>query len=745
MHKSRYRKRNFKCPIFGIPKDLSELVLPTYGDVLKCLLFESNQLREKNNGKNPSSNEAAELVSCKIEQIFDKILIPRYGHNKVKQKIIKYYGDYLKIKKVCNRIIKSEHVKNRLNKFKKDALKLFDISACKCKFFDKCKCPKEKKVPESERDFLLDQRNKRRRAIGSVDRVRTKKLKRKLERQAKDSSRSKKLRTESSYTHENSTVSSDSSSDDQPNSEETCKQDSSAKPSSSNQMRLQLSNTAAACVRFGISHAAGAAVATSVLQDLGIISDQVKSLVIDPSKIKREKEKIAKKIKSSERTDTFLRGLYFDGRHDNTKTLIKIGSTTHQKLIKEDHYSLVQEPGSEYIGHVTPKSGSAKDISTCIISYIQEEIPETMNSIEAVGCDGTVVNTGNKGGVIRHLEVKVGRSLQWFICLLHFNELPLRHLFQKLDGVSSGPNTYCGPIGKELKDCLKKIIVTFEAIECNLPEIDPKILSADQKYLYKICKAINSGFCPQDLANLEPGNLCHSRWLTAANRTLRVYVSTEIPSENLKVIVKFILKVYAPSWFRIKMNGSVKDGSKHLFQFIKSSRYLEKKYLDIIDPVIQRNAFFAHPENILLAMLTDKDADIRQLALKKIHEAKIKSLSSENEIRQFEVPTLNFEAVTYTEIIDWSGCEVFVPPALKNLKIDEIEKFLEDNEVPSTWDFVEYPCHTQAVERTVKLVTEASSKVYGQENRDNHIKTILKSRSSMPSFKTKKDFQALKL
>ena len=37
--------------------------------------------------------------------------------------------------------------------------------------------------------------------------------------------------------------------------------------------------------------------------------------------------------------------------------------------------------------------------------------------------------TGNKAGFIRCLEEKLGRPLQWVVCLLHCNELPLRQWF----------------------------------------------------------------------------------------------------------------------------------------------------------------------------------------------------------------------------------------------------------------------------------------------------------------------------
>lgn len=61
--------------------------------------------------------------------------------------------------------------------------------------------------------------------------------------------------------------------------------------------------------------------------------------------------------------------------------------------------------------------------------------------------------------------------------------------------------------------------------------------------------------------------------------------------------------------------------------------------------MIQRNDFFAHSENILIAMLTDKDSTINELALKKfLKQAKKKP----NNIRTFTVPTLNSKLLNTT-------------------------------------------------------------------------------------------------
>ena len=50
------------------------------------------------------------------------------------------------------------------------------------------------------------------------------------------------------------------------------------------------------------------------------------------------------------------------------------------------------------------------------------------DKLRAIGADSTAVNTGNKNGAIRLLECHLKRALHWFICGLHVNKLPLRHV-----------------------------------------------------------------------------------------------------------------------------------------------------------------------------------------------------------------------------------------------------------------------------------------------------------------------------
>lgn len=74
-------------------------------------------------------------------------------------------------------------------------------------------------------------------------------------------------------------------------------------------------------------------------------------------------------------------------------------------------------------------------------------------------------------------------------------------------------------------------------------------------------------------------------------------------------------------WFKIKIQPLCVYGTKHLHETIKLTRYLPENLKKVVDPVIQRNGYFGHCENILIAMLCDEQKHIRELALRRILKA----------------------------------------------------------------------------------------------------------------------------
>ncbi|CAG5000463.1 unnamed protein product [Parnassius apollo] len=551
--------------------------------------------------------------------------------------------------------------------------------------------------------------------IGGVDLVTTVKNKRKLERQEKSLLRNKEI-----FDPNKPCCSRSLPDDDDLTIEST---------SSSNSVASTL-----ACDRTGVSDRAAAIIASSVLKDVGIISTKDPSGVIDRSKLRRERTKVRSSLQDADR-NKIIRGIYFDGRKDKSLVSIKKEGKFYRKRVTEDHYVILSEPGSDYFGHVTCELGTAKGIQSTIIRHLKMKSVD-LNKIAVVGCDGTVVNTGSKGGVVRLMEEELKKPLQWFICQLHSNELPLRHLLLHLDGKTTGPKCFSGPIGSELQKCETMPIVEFTVIPSTLPEIPRNDLSTDQKYLYDVMNAISTGVFTSDLANIEPGPLSHSRWLTTANRILRLYATKTDPLENLMILATYVMKVYGPMWFTIKCNPSCINGAKHLWQTISLTRYLSADLKIVIDKVLIRNGYFGHPENILIAMLGDDREIIRELACQQILKARAEN---DQGLRTFKVPPLNFDAEDYTDLIKWQDCKITEPPLTYNLS-DEFLKEIVKCGLRTCQSIKDFPCHTQAVERCIKLVTEASSAVCGENKRDGFIRARLLSRQQMPNFDTKKQF-----
>src|SRR6218665_617194 len=116
-------------------------------------------------------------------------------------------------------------------------------------------------------------------------------------------------------------------------------------------------------------------------------------------------------------------------------------------------YSVCSEPGGRYLYCFTPEKcpksvKPAEVIANNLVSFMKNKgIDKTL---QAIGDDSTNVNTGWEGGTMHLVEVKLKRKLNWLVCALHTNELPLHHLIVTLDGRTLSNNKWVGEIGKML-------------------------------------------------------------------------------------------------------------------------------------------------------------------------------------------------------------------------------------------------------------------------------------------------------
>ena len=326
-----------------------------------------------------------------------------------------------------------------------------------------------------------------------------------------------------------------------------------------------------------------------------------------------------------------------------------------------------------------------------------------------------------------------------------------RHLYPKrLDGSTTGPRTFQGEIGRRIEEDLKTLpIVEFRRVRGRVERPNSSVISSlsqCQKYLLEMslaCQSGHSAFLSKEglaLARRSPKCLNHSRWLTRANRVLRLYVSSQNPPPSLSRMVFIILNGYAFNWFLIKKNDGFLNGSKSFFEMVRGyQEILTLDEQDIIEPVLSRNNFFGNPENVLISMLYDNSKSIRKKAVAAILEAWERANESNNDLRKFVTHPINMKASSYVELVDWKNKnQIFEPPL--TMKCSNEDLFAQIDNPGRGLQVPDVPYHTQSVERHVKLVSEVSSRVYGFRNRHHEILNTLQSQKEMPKFDNKRMF-----
>lgn len=159
---------------------------------------------------------------------------------------------------------------------------------------------------------------------------------------------------------------------------------------------VELTETSKVADRFKLSNMAVAAVATAVLVDLDVVNSENTQLVIDKNKVDRARRITHKTaIENQEKNRTPLIALYFDGRGDLTKVRQGKKIVTKREEVEQPG-SLVEQPGSLYLGHVTNVKKSAIPICADIWNFIVKHLIPTEDLVIA-GADGAPTNTGWKG------------------------------------------------------------------------------------------------------------------------------------------------------------------------------------------------------------------------------------------------------------------------------------------------------------------------------------------------------------
>ena len=789
--------------VVGAPADLPPGDLPLLSDVLAKAKLIKTSLTAEGSGKDVPNKFVIDQLYIDITAMYRRAnsnLVLRI-ERKVKEDLEKFYGEYRQLVRsgASSSSPKMIAFQNKCEKLfdmiwcKCKILPCAEVACEGCipAAHITCNCSKEKKIPKMELAYVMDQRDRQggkgAMQMAGFDKKGTTKMQETLDRKEKDKQSNtpklgpKKVKDSENNRKENDLQdlstehleaesdqfvfdqAGDDTEDEFAEDSEDCDPDDSefvpdfvnvegiANKSSKTRNKMTLTNIVRECMRWGVSPKAGASIANAAFIDAGVVNKENQNNIIDKNKLKRQMEKYQNDIREKEMKELQLdppEGIYLDGKKDDTLTLEQDERGVWKVVqYNEEHYTLGIEPGGQYLGHVAPEGGKAVKIVDSIMKFVRENAID--GGWKVVGSDSTSCITGNIGGVICLLEKALGRKLFWSICLLHTNELPLRNIFTTLDGPTSGSNSFKGVIGKLLPEVADmEWNSKFKPISAGpgLEELSEEVfreLSTDQKYLRLAILAVMSGEIPDKLKSLKNGPISHSRWLTLASALLVMYMKKNTlkgkEKKNLETLVHFIVTNYGPMWFSIKSKPSIIYGPRHYFKQIQLIRALPKKVQEVVKENISRSAYHAHPENILLSMLGDESQEVRAKAvdlITKLREGSNDPDKGDTSVRKFIVPELNYNCKRYYEMIDFEEETVYEPNLTADLTLGDLDKIKVEKLVVK-----KFSNNNQSVEKLVKETSRACGKVVGWARRDGYMRSSAKSRSLMPKFESKQDYQ----
>ena len=344
--------------------------------------------------------------------------------------------------------------------------------------------------------------------------------------------------------------------------------------------------------------------------------------------------------------------------------------------------------------------------------------------------------------MIRRIEVQLNRPLQWKICLLHFAELPARHLFIYLDGCTTSPIGPNGPIGTSIRNINENLLPTvqFQRIPSKVPDVDKKLLNGreDVCVLHDLIKAVETGVFDPKYETKKMANMSNVRWFTAFSRVLRVFMQTINPSLELLILVHFILEAYGAMVFGVLLNSDAENGSYLYWQYLLNAQESASKYSfwhaspsikpTFISKVFVDNSYWAHPECLLYCTMASNfssQEDRQQAHDLTLEFRRVQARSRAQTVRKFTPPTrdeMNFGATSPMKMLNWDVLKKkkkTPSPKLKHLSVNDLGHLVSKNVVlrKIAKDKISYEkVHSQDCERNIQFVTKIVAKSAGHEN-----------------------------
>lgn len=635
--------------------------LPTLKDVCRGFQWRQNELKT---GKRPHYRPPIKHVARLVEEDIKKTWrFANFGENmlssrRIIEMITTSHIRIYKLKIQSKQRLMSPAFRRKLMLLQVDSSKLFDIAVCKCKFdFNEtvlehnipcinrwrtkvvCSCPIGKRLDPRELKFLLDQRGCRQLRIGGVDRAATAENQRRYaNRRASNALTDKEMANTGLRIAEEFLVS--ESENDVVGDEDN---DTSFKGEAYDQGESLVSpNVCKLTDRKNVSIRSTADILNDAAESLHSPASKRSHMAVYRKKCKLRQESL--QLGEEKIRDKKLQ-CAIDGK----------------KLFNRERFAglLVCRSGTYFSTFRTFRVKESCNAPACC-EIIIGSLPQIHNLLSVIA-DTTSLNTGQKGGIFRRLEIYFKRTLGQDIlvleCLFHINELLLGKVIGHYDGDTTSPNSLDeNAVFNSIRNIDKSDLTPQKLIlhaNCDIkpkekarqflsdlldwlveqPVHDEQHIRDDQaSMLVLACSTFRSIPKPHSKGPHKSCNfnkylyykqetISHARWLTTANGYLRLKLFKPVVFEkqqqvSLNNIVQFILDVYAPSFCNIFLHPSAVQGPK----IVVTIRDLMKASGEVALPA--KKCFIDHaqkwvcPKTVALCLLEEEAPiiDLKRLA-----------------------------------------------------------------------------------------------------------------------------------
>lgn len=355
---------------------------------------------------------------------------------------------------------------------------------------------------------------------------------------------------------------------------------------------------------------------------------------------------------------------------------------------------ILADPDAEIIDQIPVRKDKTTDIFLKLVTCLEFH-GESMDDVVAMGCDGIGLQVLSSDedddyddlyatGVISLMEKFLNRPLHHFVSMLYINDMLLKFLCQELNVISMVRNVtqMLEPIGRDLQICEYVQLNRFRSIDAaHIPvNINRDIFNGNELYLYRMGLATSTKFWDQDLATRQPNPIQNQNAVTLASRILRLYVSKMQPSKELITMATYVCQVYIPMMVHIRCDNLCQNGSKHSFKLFQYVQNLPRNCaFPNFEDYFKKFAFYLHPENLILSMISDANFNVRKEGYRKILWTRNNNKGiNVDAIRVFRMPEINLNPVDYTDLIQWDHTPIFEPPITMKYTDADLQQFMNN-------------------------------------------------------------------